>query len=313
MELDGIGARCALPTCRKLDYLPVRCSHCSQTFCDEHQVTSSHDCKAQRSSLPSSRCPSCGRDISGGAEGLSKHVERCSARIRRDPLCAKKGCSVRDPAAVVCPRCSKAYCIAHRLQEDHDCLPTLNNPLSGGRRPVGKTSATQQTGKAGSSVGAGKTTARPKLVRTDHVNTINTPDGGARVQDEDRIVLSVYFPAGSNIAPRYMVLSRRHSAGKILDEVMSRVSELRKPEGGGRYYLYAVKEGFAGVNLLPHIVPLRELPPDVLKAGDSLVIETTNAGLPMVWSTVLKKQVSPGLFSAAKRKQWFRFRLKKSG
>ena len=39
-----IGDQCAWKDCRQLDFLPIKCYECNNSFCDEHSGHISHDC-----------------------------------------------------------------------------------------------------------------------------------------------------------------------------------------------------------------------------------------------------------------------------
>lgn len=84
-----------------------------------------------------------------------------------------------------------------------------------------------------------------------------------------------------------MFFSNRNSAGKIIEGLLRDVKALKAPTGGDRLCLYAVKRGGGGVNLLPHITPLRDLPVGILANGDVLVVEEGNGGLDQAWYNVL--------------------------
>ncbi|GAA98497.1 uncharacterized protein L969DRAFT_50243 [Mixia osmundae IAM 14324] len=45
-DVDDIGAQCALPTCRTLDWLPIACTACQLRFCRHHAARDDHGCPA---------------------------------------------------------------------------------------------------------------------------------------------------------------------------------------------------------------------------------------------------------------------------
>lgn len=101
--------------------------------------------------------------------------------------------------------------------------------------------------------------------------------------------VALFFPRKAGLPPRYVYFSRRHSAGRVVDILTRDVKAIPAPAEGIRYGLYAVKRGVSGVNLLPYITPLKDLPPDVLQNGDVVVMEEGEAGLDEVWLTALRK------------------------
>lgn len=327
MDLDGVGARCALSTCRMLDYLPFRCASCSQLFCAEHQTPAAHTCAAAPASarfVPT--CPMCNEPVPvpPGRDPnvvMASHIDQgCPRRKRSNPKCALSSCSVRDPAATVCKSCTMTFCIQHRLETDHECtfkssnakrLPFTNPfgahvtmqqlnrkaspaPAETAKKADGsKTRSPRRSRKASSASPAARASASrsgsagARAPRLDFANTPQSPRGDARIDIEERISLAVYFPIASGIQPLYFVFNHRHSAGKLIDQILQSVTALVKPPAGSRYHLYAVKRNFCGVNLLPHITPLRDLPHDVLQSGDILVLEHDDKGLSPEWYSAL--------------------------
>lgn len=262
-----------------LDYLPFQCSGCGLYYCDEHKSpTSGHVCSGAvvRDTGDATRCPHCRKLVGKGPESLSKHLKtECVARrrTRADPICAF--CSKRDPLAVTCPSCRQTFCLQHRLLEDHNCAATI-----------------QKKPKA-------PKLALPKVRLT---SPRAAPIGDASIPEDERITCSVYFAVGNNLPGRNMFFSRRYSAGKVLDEITKRVSQL---PSGKRYYLYAVKAGGKGCNLLPNITPLRDLPAGTIDNGDSMVVASSNQGLPDEWIAAVaprkKGNTSSSPLSAAAR------------
>ncbi|KAK4704125.1 hypothetical protein P7C70_g2083, partial [Phenoliferia sp. Uapishka_3] len=50
MDPPVLGTHCTLPSCKKIDFLPICCPHCSQPYCQEHALpVSLHSCPADPS------------------------------------------------------------------------------------------------------------------------------------------------------------------------------------------------------------------------------------------------------------------------
>lgn len=305
MEVDGLGARCSLPTCRRLDYLPYRCSGCKKEFCDEHRVLSAHSCAAAASRIIPT-CPLCGAAVPAAAgmtadTAVSRHIDAgCPKRLRSNPPCSLPSCKVRDPAATPCVACRRIFCVAHCVEINHNCSAARSTPqgiFGGGlsnSNVVPKNVPTKKTERHSASA--------KKSGRQSFINTSSTSIGDKNVDVDNRVVLAVHFPPEANLNPRYMHFSDKNSAGKIIDVIRKFVPQLPSPPDGTRYSLYALKHDLTRVNLLPYITPLRELG-GIIQAGDSLVIQIGDAGIdPSVLETFQPKQAPQFMASPLGRK-----------
>jgi hypothetical protein len=95
------------------------------------------------------------------------------------------------------------------------------------------------------------------------------------------------------------VLNSRHSAGKILDAL--KLPPPPPDASSDRYSAYAVKHGGKGVNLLPTIVPLRDLGREVIQDGDNIVLEVGEQGLGPEWMAAVKAANLPKVKSSRER------------
>jgi len=98
MELPQIGEQCSVKECALLDFLPVKCAHCSQNFCKDHSFASNHQCTA----VPDVIC-----DESSG-----------HSNEKRYHTCSHDDCSERDVIELLCSKCEKHFCVSHR---HHGC------------------------------------------------------------------------------------------------------------------------------------------------------------------------------------------------
>lgn len=120
----------------------------------------------------------------------------------------------------------------------------------------------------------------------------------AAVASDDEMHLAVYFCAEARRRPEYWVVSRRWSAGKVLDAF-----KLPALANGQRYALYAVRKAgnsVAAVNLLPRITPLREHGREILADGDCVVVEVGEKGLRDGWMDVLGRDRALSKFKATR-------------
>lgn len=315
METDGLETRCTLSTCRTLDYLPFTCPHCSQPFCSTHKTPSTHSCPNDpKHDVPQvATCPLCKSPVPHAQtvspnDAVSRHIDAgCPKRKRSAAVCTFPPCNTRDITPTTCPVCRGVFCLSHRLEADHTCT---GRPVRGagpfgvgpsrslaafrggpGRSrsaDKGKGKGKEKRKEGGRGSASGSRAKGDGTRRVDFANGTGSPVGDGRVAADERVTLAVYFPEGSGLAARYMYFSQRLSAGRVIEEMERRVDGLRSASEG-RYCLYAVKSGGGGVNLLPHITPLRDLGRGVLQSGDAVVLEIGEDGLHPDWIALLAK------------------------
>ena len=63
MEFPDLGSHCNLPTCKRLDFLPVQCPGCAKDFCSSHFPSWCHDCPTPPADARVPVCPLCARPI----------------------------------------------------------------------------------------------------------------------------------------------------------------------------------------------------------------------------------------------------------
>ncbi|KAF2725992.1 hypothetical protein K431DRAFT_280714 [Polychaeton citri CBS 116435] len=115
-DVEAIGARCQMPFCRQLDFLPFKCESCKGQFCLDHRTESAHTC-SQAGAWARRR-----------AEANGASPSRSSPKpsiLTHEQQCASSSCKTLIHTALVtgvhCDRCRREYCLKHRFQQDHDC------------------------------------------------------------------------------------------------------------------------------------------------------------------------------------------------
>lgn len=129
MELPNLGDHCALTSCSRLDFLPVKCGGCRKVFCGSHYPYSEHSCPSP--SLGDARvpvCPLCDRPIPVRRKGdppdllVSQHIDTdCQsdpAKENRnkvfDQRCTFRKCKKKEMIRIVCDDCKSNFCLQHR-------------------------------------------------------------------------------------------------------------------------------------------------------------------------------------------------------
>ncbi|XP_069679395.1 AN1-type zinc finger protein 2A-like isoform X2 [Periplaneta americana] len=134
MEFPDLGKNCSDPTCKQLDYLPLKCDACESIFCQEHISYTSHNCpSAYKKDVQVPVCPLCNTpipvkrgeqpDIAVGAH-IDSDCMSDPAKNRRKVFtnkCSAKNCRVKEVVPVVCGECKLNFCLKHRHPTDHQC------------------------------------------------------------------------------------------------------------------------------------------------------------------------------------------------
>lgn len=139
MELPHIGQHCNEPTCKQLDFLPMKCDACDKIFCQDHIVYSAHKCtESYKKDNQIPVCPLCNLPCPLRKGELpdvvvGRHIESdCQsdpAKERRKVYtnrCSKKGCKKKELIPVKCETCHQNFCLRHRHETDHDCKGFLD-------------------------------------------------------------------------------------------------------------------------------------------------------------------------------------------
>ncbi|XP_050535419.1 AN1-type zinc finger protein 1-like isoform X2 [Daktulosphaira vitifoliae] len=99
MEFPNFGKHCAYTDCKQLDFLPVHCGLCQKIFCSDHSRPDNHQC------IPTTV------------------VEDTGIKFETTWYkCTHETCDTKNPCEMLCPKCDKHYCLAHR---HHGCLDEL--------------------------------------------------------------------------------------------------------------------------------------------------------------------------------------------
>ncbi|XP_019368473.1 PREDICTED: AN1-type zinc finger protein 2A isoform X1 [Gavialis gangeticus] len=143
MELPGLGQPCSASSCRRLDFLPLKCDACEEVFCKDHITYDQHKCTyAYKKDVQVPVCPLCNTpipvrrgempDVVVGAH-MDRDCKYNPAQHKEQIFtnkCLKSGCKRKEMMKLVCDQCHGNFCIKHRHPLDHDC--------KGAGRPISK-------------------------------------------------------------------------------------------------------------------------------------------------------------------------------
>jgi hypothetical protein len=101
MEFSSLGKHCSYDICNQQDYLPFKCTGCSNFYCLDHKEFDKHQC------------------INKPKDKVLSDEDIKKRKVKFPYKCSV--CPKRDVQEFMCDRCKRNMCIKHRLWFDHDC------------------------------------------------------------------------------------------------------------------------------------------------------------------------------------------------
>jgi len=142
-QLLAIGKQCSHRSCLLVDFLPFKCQHCQDSFCQEHWKASSHNCTKYDEyshNRVAPNCPLCNIPVAF-APGqdpnirMEEHFAKdCSVmtgnsgKTKSANVCASGYCKKVLFAPIRCDRCGDQFCPTHRFPSDHNCSGPVATP-----------------------------------------------------------------------------------------------------------------------------------------------------------------------------------------
>ncbi|KIK31347.1 hypothetical protein PISMIDRAFT_670391 [Pisolithus microcarpus 441] len=227
MDLDAIGAHCALATCNEHDFLPIQCD-CLQRFCRFHISPDSHTCKASRKTLVTPQGSPAGR-------------ARCTLLGCNKPLLTSLTGGMGDErtSAAGCSACGLSFCVHHRHQQSHTCsglacqANEVNRKLTQSRAPFLFNASSSYTPMAVRRC-KGPSTNPTKSAHLQKINGMkmrlrsvpgDPKHSGSLVPIDQRIHVNVYYEADGSSQPRRegtFWFQKSIATGRVLDLLANR-------------------------------------------------------------------------------------------
>ncbi|MCI4392224.1 hypothetical protein PGIGA_G00143570 [Pangasianodon gigas] len=226
MEFPDLGEHCSEKSCKRLDFLPMRCDACEGIFCKDHITYASHKCTSSyKKDVQVPVCPLCNTPIpiKRGEMPDVKVGEHIDRDCKSDPAqkkrkiftnkCSKGGCKQKEMIRVTCDQCHLNYCLKHRHPLDHDCK-TDGKPVSkSGHAALMRAQGASGSSAAGSSI-IGSSTGVGRTARAQNSSAQRTP------------APSVVPPAAQNVIPS----SASYQAGLTEEQALQRALEMSLAE-----------------------------------------------------------------------------------
>ncbi|XP_042893769.1 AN1-type zinc finger protein 1-like [Penaeus japonicus] len=222
MELPDLGKQCSASTCQQLDFLPIECQFCNKIFCKEHFPPDYHGCTGDYNKVVT--------EVVG--QGGTLH------------LCQLPECKDGELTPVICPGCSKNFCLRHRHQVDHQC-PAYEppvNPMAEAAEKIQK--ITERLGSNASSKGQGrksdKLSAKVQLMKLKQKSS-----GQQSLPQEERVYLMILLPKCHGVTSQPVFLSHHWTVGKAIDTIatIARVPNRNNVLGADKLLLFRASDG----------------------------------------------------------------------
>ncbi|KAH8114736.1 hypothetical protein DFH11DRAFT_1688819 [Phellopilus nigrolimitatus] len=135
-DILDIGEQCSARTCGLVDFLPFKCDHCKERFCQEHYRPEYHECAKWDKNAEDRRaieCPFCSTLIAipPGEDPnirVGRHIdEECvvmtgkAVKKSSTPVCSRIRCEKRLWQPIECEKCHQQFCATHRHPTSHSC------------------------------------------------------------------------------------------------------------------------------------------------------------------------------------------------
>ena len=306
-----LGNVCSAPGCGAYDLLPSKCALCAAVCCKDHVAPDQHRCESlARADALCLRCGDTVRVSKSGEVLADLEAHRLSGSCRAAEAgstpaaaaaCSMPGCGAADAVSIMCDGCLRAYCIAHRHDDRHNCPQAAVALLPA-----------QQ-------LGARMTEAEAALPfsRWRYANKAATLDAQG-VPQELRVGLRVFFPAATLARPRYLCVNRRWTVGKVLDAACAAAGVANRNNcsaaGDGRLALHLLWGACPRLPMAETIESLIESRPG-FKMGAGVMVSGEEDGVPTGvvlavprWIVSLHLQTMAGgeggLQEAVVRKSW---------
>jgi predicted nucleic acid binding AN1-type Zn finger protein len=113
-NLLSAGTVCSHDSCRTIDFLPFKCSHCTQSYCQEHWKPADHECKNYDPALEDRIVPQCqlcslpvlvrpGQDPNVVMElHINTDCQVATGKKKRGPHCGNRKCGKSLISPIIC-------------------------------------------------------------------------------------------------------------------------------------------------------------------------------------------------------------------
>lgn len=191
-------------------------------FCKDHFLPTYHDCSGD----------------------YNKIAEKVSEGVPLRYPCDLEGCKDGELAPVICPGCSKNFCLAHRHQVDHGCT-AYEAPVN----PMAEAAAKMQRiterldstdAKKGQGRKSDKLAAKVQLMKLKQKSL-----GQGDLPQEERFYLLAFLPKCISVPTQAVFVSHHWTIGKTIDTIagLSKVPNRNNITGVDKLVLFRLSDG----------------------------------------------------------------------
>lgn len=211
-EFPDVGEHCSMFDCKQLDFLPFQCMKCKKLFCKLHKDLVAHHCEADS----------------------DEHIQTVSSIEIPKWTCSMPSCKREEQVEVMCPLCSNHFCLAHRLEKDHDCTGLTvaekdRITKQRQREQINELLGTLESKAAVDQKSKPTAKSQPSKRNASVANKLNLmklkmkASGDKGIPEAERVYLFVHLPKKSNNAePQPLFFSQEWSVGRVIDLVASK-------------------------------------------------------------------------------------------
>lgn len=231
MEFPDLGEHCTEKSCKRLDFLPMRCDACEEIFCKDHITYANHKCTSSyKKDVQVPVCPLCNIPIpiKRGEMPDIKVGEHIDRDCKSDPAqrkrkiftnkCSKGGCKQKEMIRVTCDQCHLNFCLKHRHPLDHDCKTDGKPVTKSGHAALMRAQASSSNAAPSSNRGSTRTMSNGV--------TGNTRPQSSSAQRSSTASSLPVTPTAQNVMPA----SASYQAGLTEEQALQRALEMSLAE-----------------------------------------------------------------------------------
>lgn len=206
MELPSVGQQCEDPTCKQLDFLPLKCK-CNKVFCSEHYAIHIQECAT-----------------------MKEHFKVANLDKKSGMwICSHPDCKEKSLVPLICEKCHQHFCVAHRhVTECYKEDPSIKQAaIAKMQVPIAEFNAAKakvdqkldENLEAATKKGATNKKKSEMAMKVQLMRVKNKATGLKSIPTVDRIYFNVTTPKQLGEAKKAVFVSKTWSVGRAIDAI----------------------------------------------------------------------------------------------